>query len=299
MTNNYLDELKKQLIKNNVKDYQGIVDYVEEMINDRIDNGEDIEDILYELGNPSQLVEKIIEKEETEVVPISTDKKTEVYSYIKQLDLELKTYNVFIYPSKDENTYLEYEESEDCKLEIDCDHDSLTICQQNDFIGFENLFKRINKIRSENKLCIEIYIPKDDNVELSMNNISGNCSIGDINFDDVEIESISGDIRLKNISCEALELNSVSGDMDLDEIYVKDDFEANTVSGNINALNMKSDDLDLNTVSGSIKVSVYGNKEDAYIDVSKLRGSEEHHGKKGGVRLEINTVSGKTHYEFI
>ena len=62
MLNEYLNELEKKLEERNVSERSEIRAYFEEIIKDRLDNNEDLETILNELGDPDAIVDEFVKE---------------------------------------------------------------------------------------------------------------------------------------------------------------------------------------------------------------------------------------------
>lgn len=98
-------------------------------------------------------------------------------------------------------------------------------------------------------LYLDIYIPKNYEHELVLNEVSGDTKIKDMKLKSLNFTTVSGDFSGDNISAE-MKLESVSGDLNLGKSKGK--VSAETVSGHITLKLPKESCFDLNfdTVSG-------------------------------------------------
>ena len=65
MIEEYLKRLKEALNKKNIPETEDVLQYFEEIIEDRVEQGEDLEDVLRDLGEPEQIVKAFDGKEES------------------------------------------------------------------------------------------------------------------------------------------------------------------------------------------------------------------------------------------
>ena len=140
------------------------------------------------------------------------------------------------------------------------------------FLDFSVLFNR------EEKLQIEILVPKNFGGNIEIDVVSGNITgtslvtenieidavsakidFTDINFGEINIDTISSAVALKNISGNVIDITQVSGDSFIALKTLPKEINADTVSGRIDisvyeVKEKKEFDIDFDTVSGNLIV---------------------------------------------
>lgn len=301
MLNDFLTQLKKELMNNGTDDIENIMDFIQEIINDRLDNGENLEDIIRSLGDPKQIAssfdpqEAPSEKKE-ETVDRANEKKVLEFEDVNSIDIENVSYSYRITAHDSDATTVEYEDSESCHLNISCRNGKLSIEQEWDY-DFRSIFGK--RIFSGGKAgYVNIGIPRSIAANIDLENVSGSISVYDIDCGKTELESVSGKIDLKNVSCTSLEAESVSGSIRLSNIVSDRSVALEAVSGSIICDDLKCDRISAETVSGSIDLAINGNEDDYSINIDRLMNSRKIKGNGTSI-LTMETVSGGTNYRFI
>ncbi len=172
---------------------------------------------------------------------------------------------------------------------------------------------------------IEIMVPKLQYENLKVKVESGEINLGNIEFNDVDLNSKSGDVRLNN-SIKA-NINLVSGDIDFNDIEtgnvyttsgnitgsITKDIIAKTISGNIKISNINNscqitatsgnivisnlnilNNSTLKTISGNINVM---KSNDIYVEASTMSGNIniENNNRFSQIELKASTTSGNIH----
>lgn len=138
---------------------------------------------------------------------------------------------------------------DDYKLRYLVKNGKLTIQYTKPFNVFQQLFsKSVEK-------TLNIYIPANV-TEITVNTVSTETSISNVNPNMLDIENVSGDLSLTNIGnsnakLKSIDIDNVSGIITLTNIYTNS-LDAETVSGNINAENITAKTLDIDNVSGKV-----------------------------------------------
>ncbi len=115
---------------------------------------------------------------------------------------------------------------------------------------------RFISLGERESLDLDIFIPKNYQHELVLNEISGNTRIKDLKLRSFDFTTISGDLSGDNISAE-MKLDSVSGDLNLGKSKGK--VRANTISGKINIDYATFENpVSAETVSGDITLKLPG-----------------------------------------
>ena len=299
MLDQYLEELKEELNKREADDREGFLQYIEEIISDRMENGESEEEILSSLGPAEKFIDGIYEKkEQMEENVRSRETKTISLDHISDINIDVETFDIRIRSCEEEKGRLEYDSVNEMGLNIVVDEDELSIEQDNSASSFSGLFGRLFRNDSVSfEGTITIYLPKQQKTDLELHNLSGDVEIFDLNFNDVEIETVSGDVSLRNVRADEIELKTVSGDIRMEEVSAEEEVQIETVSGNVDGHFVHGEEIDVNTVSGDIHLMVDGNREDYSIEENRVNHHSSYNGK-GSRELRINTVSGNIRYHF-
>lgn len=301
----YLEELRKLLINNNYQDVDNTIDYFNEMILDRIENGETEEEILDELGDVQTLAQAILE-----------DKKINIDDVGECIMARLISADIFI----------SSEDVEEIKVETN-NSDIFSIEKQGDVIYIKEMSSSGIKINNK----VYVYIPNGGYVEkvnietvsgdININGpftlniqeiktVSGDVIINDVLFEEVTCKSVSGDIRLFTLRGNDISILSTSGDIKTNLLECNNG-SFNTKSGNIETLNSEIDNYKALSVSGDIVTYTKGNhikcnstSGDIFVHVEEPQ--DEYHveyqgrsdKKIGSKSLIINTKSGDADYKF-
>ncbi|MBR5755296.1 MAG: hypothetical protein IKX97_05710, partial [Erysipelotrichaceae bacterium] len=121
MLNEFLTRLNEELTVRHIEDREGIMDFIQEMINDRLDNGEELGDVLSALGDPADIARSFADDDVPETKErsiVQTQSSRLEYDYLKDLDIENVSYNYEILPSAEDKVVLEYDESDESYLNI-------------------------------------------------------------------------------------------------------------------------------------------------------------------------------------
>lgn len=302
MLNEYLDKLKKQLTLLKVADAEEITDYFAEIIEDRIDNGEDLECVLEKLGDPQTVAEGFMTEgiEKNDAVYDKENVELEFYD-IRKIDIDTVSYSYEFLPSADDTFRISYEKDDDSSLIVSCDHGRIEIGQKCSEFSLVNVLRRWAD-RSKNGFSssyhARIFLPQSYATDLEIDNVSGNLTFRNVCLGDVEIDSVSGRIEMDMTEIESVECDSVSGRIEMSDVKIKEELEIDTTSGNVAIDRILCSEIDIDTVSANVDISILGRKEDADIDISGLSSGESYEGR-GNISLSVSTVSGKVRYDFL
>ena len=146
MLNNYLERLNKVLSVLEPEERNNIMDFVEEMINDRIEIGQSEQEILESLGEPEEFAKNFIGNEEFKKIENKAtqliDKHLE-FENVQKLDIESISYSYVIQSTTGNKLTVDYEDSADSSLNITMRNGTLSIEQDpmNQF-DFSNMFRK-------------------------------------------------------------------------------------------------------------------------------------------------------------
>ena len=309
MLNEYIEKLSKELEKRKIAEKDDIVQYFEEMITDRMESGEELEEILTSLGDASDIVNSLYGKQET-VSETQYRETTEKSSsrYLQFLDvrdirIENVSYDICFHPSKDDNTVIEFNDDEYSTLKIRCDDHRLKIEQDYTIKGIGSLFTSLSKIFSSgsfenrSKYHADIYLPKNADLDLKIESTNGDLSFSETETGKCKIDSVNGDIELRNCVFEEIDLDSVNGDLAISDTTIEESFSVDNVTADIKADLLRCEDIDIDTVSGDIRLLIDGDKKDYDIRISKLMKDISYTGQRNA-SLKVDTVSGDISWDF-
>lgn len=131
-----------------------------------------------------------------------------------------------------------------------------------------------------------VRVPSGQLEEFTLNLISGDAELDEINADTIRLKTVSGDIEATNLTSSSnIEVSVVSGDVELQSVVAKG-FEMTMVSGDLELRQANFDDaIYVNTVSGDVECNDVKVSEIQFKTVS---------GDFEGEEVYCNTVSLKS-----
>ncbi len=305
MLNEYLVDLAVELEKRGVSDVKDTVQYFEEMMTDRMENGETVEDIIASMGTPKDVVASLYgyqEEAETKEIP---EDSLHVMSFpdVRDIKIENVTYDIDFIPSDGGEVVLEYNDDKYCTLNVSFQHGKLKIGQEYAFKGITALFASLAKIFSDKdnnnagRYKATISLPVDLKPDLDMETVSGDVALNGINIGDFDLDTVSGDVKLSGCSLNDCSLESVSGDFDIRDLTVAKKFDCDLVSGDIRLDRIACEKIDIDSVSGDVDILVDGARVDYDIKVSKVLKDISIKGNRRSC-LKVDTVSGDVRFDF-
>lgn len=305
MLNDYLNRLKELLIKNEIKDYQSFLDYIEEMIKDHLDAGEDENEILNKLEDPETIIATLKRENGTESFKTikediqildSVQEKDYVFSDIEKLYIDLLDCQTQIYTSDTTQTTIKVSGTDVDKVRVEYHNKTLEIEQEKMTFNFGWPFtKNNNSSKQAIKLIIEL--PDKNYEKLELSKIAGSTKLNNLSFEKAEIESVSAKAEINDCKFNKLSLESVNGEICGLNIEANKKIEAESISGSVELKNIMSDEISVETVSGNITLSVDDEESNYKIDTYKLF-NEKHYNEDKNKSLKLETVSGNFKYEF-
>ena len=298
MLNEYMEALKRGLEERDIKDREEVFSYFEEMISDHLENGKSEQEIIDALGDPQILLDAIGERKvKTEKMSPDEERGCVVFSGIRNVDIDVESYDIEIFSCKEETGRVEYDFTEDVSLDVEIDGDELKIDQRNEKIFIDSLFARIFHSGRSVNASAKIYIPQGKLEDLDIKTVSGDLELCDLQADELNIGTVSGDITLKDISMNEGKITAVSGDIELDDVDCLKTLKIETVSGDADAKGLSFKEMKAETVSGDLTLLLKGSREDYDIRKEGLKGPRTY--ERNGYRtLRYETVSGDLDYRF-
>ena len=298
--NEYLDELRRQLRNRNIEEIDDILSYFEEMISDRIENGEKEEDVIVSLGSADKIVDSLFgtSDKEKKIEKTGIETSGNIYYGVKKIDLQVNTYDIEFVHGDEDGVRVEYEEDEYTTLKISRNGDVLMIEQEDNVKGFDQLFTSLSKLFAGNVSShdAKIYLPEEEILDIHINDVNGDLDIHAIKGDDVHIETVNGDMEIDDCLFGKLKVESVNGDADMENIVLEGSFRGESVNGDFDIDMLKCEDINIQTVNGDVDILVDGTRRDADIRIHKIMKETNISGE--GIRLYIDTVSGDIDWDF-
>lgn len=98
-------------------------------------------------------------------------------------------------------------------------------------------------------------------IDLSIDSVSGNVSLGDGSFEVLHLDTTSGKIDFGTVSAQKCRLDTISGDIMGDTLLCKNSLKADTTSGRVGIDWLEVPEAELETVSGSIDIKLCQGQE--------------------------------------
>lgn len=302
MLNEYLEKLEYELDRRNIKDKNDILQYFEEMITDRVESGEAIEDVITSLGEASSLVTSLFgpSDHEERTSEKTGNRKYEEFANVKEIKIDNVSYDISFKKSFGNTVSVEYNDDDYNTLKFRFEHGKLKI-EQESFKGLDRLFTAFSKLFSDDRKEIFgkykaiITIPED--TDLKIETVNGDLSFEEIEAGRLDIDGVNADIKFDHCAFEAAEIESVNGDIKIRDMMIEDRFKADLVNADLKADMLKSEEIKIDSVSGDVEVLIDGEADQYDVKVSKILKEESYRGAGRG-KLRIDTVSGDIQYSF-
>lgn len=281
MKNEYLNELKNELVKEDYQDIDEIINYFKEIIEDKISDGNDEETVINNLVNPKQLVQLIKDDNtnsddfsyQEEIFNFDDDMHSHEFNKdeVKTIDIQNTFINLKIVVHDSDKVIFKYNKNNSYDFHVDLSKGYLTI-------EFQNSFKNFFKNNYKNDECY-LYIPKDTNYEYNIETVNATVNIYDIDATIINLESVNGNININDITSKEVNLESVSANVIISNTYIKN--------------------LNIETVSGNIDLKLKNKKDETYIHIENINDDITLNSNVSKNQINIDTVCAKVNYDFI
>ncbi len=210
---------------------------------------------------------------------------TEYISDVRNIELELETYNVKITAddTSEKQIKIDYNQEEDDQLKIVNDNGILVIKEKQKSYFF-NFVKPSHDI--------QLFVPHSMIDEIKIDVLNGDVEINS-NIDKIAVDVVNGNVLINSI-VKDLVVEGVNSDIN---IGVKNNINANldSVNGNLNMF-FASDlnyEIEISTINGTITDEILGLKEKNIMDTKKINKG------KDGSKIKFNTINGDTRIKYI
>lgn len=289
----YLLGLQKELENVNAENIEEILDYFTEMISDRLENGEDIETILNELGDPKTLASNFASGEvKTKTV---SDNQHLVYDELKDLVVDVNNYDVKIVKHDSNEVIVDFEERGNVSLDCDYHNGKLHIEQKGMSFDLGKFFNFSN--HKSISLPLTVYVPNSYRNNVDIESVNGLIQISDLELDKVEIENVNGDVNLNNLIANQLEYDGVNADIDIVDCSIKHLY-METVNGDIQMDRIGFKRIDIETVNGDCEIAALASKEEVSVNIEKLFRNNRQKGA-GDKQINFESVNGDIKIEYL
>lgn len=300
----FIEELRFELCKKEIDDIEDVLSYFEEMIKDRMENGEDIEAILADLGDPKHIADSLFGDQSEVREP---EKKMEsalermTFTDVKEIITETVSYNFAFKAAHGKEVVLEYDSDEYSTLKSELHHGKLKIEQEFKYNGLDSLralFSRFSSKGKKRAYTATLYIPTDARLDFDIENVSGDLSFSDLRNGKLDLDNVSGDLRFDFCVFEKADMESVSGDINMSDTAFEREISIDLVSGDLKMDRSSCPEIDIDTVSGDIDLLLNEKRSNTSVSISGLHKNTKYK-TDGNASLKIDTVSGKVNYAFI
>lgn len=231
-------------------------------------------------------------KEGSSTIEIN-DEKTYALTNIKNINIAAKVSNVEFIPvdSKEVKVHIygkiAKKYSEKYKPAMEFSGDTLTVKEdRHSDINFGINFD-IGELFHEDKLKIDVYLPKNYRDKLAVSSFSGNVSLCPVSPSDLNVSSFSGNIYSKEINTKDVKLSTSSGVIETKRVNAEK-LSISSFSGNINTTSTNCNKVDVSTSSGVIKLEDLTSEA---VELSSFSGNIQVD-KSTTSKMSISTSSG-------
>ena len=299
MIEEYLNRLQKALNNRNIPETDDILQYFEEMIEDRVEQGENLEEVLKDLGEPEQIVNAFSGKDETPKQDRKTDRsdrERSVYSGIRKINITSTSYDFTFLRSPDEETVFECDSDDDTMMHEQVG-DTLNIEQDFPYYGkgagiLQKVFH--GSFDSGN---VTLHVP--DGCSIIFNNVSGDVEIDGLRLEKLNLDSVSGDLEMEDTTAQTMKLNTVSGDIEMDDVSVEETLKIDAVNGDYDGNRIGCRDIVINSVNGDIDIGLNARRDQVDFKVTSLFHEKTSGNGQYDHKLRIDTVNGDISYRFL
>lgn len=256
----FLEKLKKGLAPISGNERQSVLDYYDEMISDRIENGKTEEEAVAELGSPESVVENILAEfavsgeknmkkyEKTErKVGIDGKSKLKVKCEIEKINVTATDGNEIAF------TYYEGE-----KLQHDLtDKDGEVVLETRNKTWF---FRRFGL--DKDMFMIDVAVPRAFSGDLILEAATGAINVRDLlKVKELRAKVSTGSIRAENLKAEKAVFETSTGSITVNGAEILGDAEIKATTGSVKAENIKAGGrLEMTVTTGSLKCDAEAGK---------------------------------------
>jgi len=286
----FLDELGRQLAKSEMSSEEAnrTLEWYDEVISDRIKEGETEEQAVSAMGNPEDIADEIagsmpppagrrVEKRSR------NERISEIFEGVSEIRIEAGSLDVTLRPSDDRQVTVEYYKYDRLVCSFSPENGRLTAARKSD--GYLPPFLQTGSIT--------VFVPRDFDGPVGIRSSSGDVNIENLSAKgSLSVHTASGDIDALGLKTGGdLELQSASGDIDVNRAAAGGRMSIRSASGDIAAHDLVSGDkLGMTAASGDIevkKVTAGGN-----FEAQTASGDIEVIDCAAGMKMRLSSASG-------
>lgn len=256
----FLEKLKKGLAPISGSERQSVLDYYDEMISDRIENGKTEEEAVAELGSPESVVENILAE-----FAVSGEKNMKKYEKIERkvgidgkskLKVKCEIEKINVTATDGNEIVFTYYEGE--KLQHDLtDKDGEVVLETRSKIWF---FRRFGL--GKDMLTIDVAVPRAFSGDLILEAATGAINVRDLlKVKELRAKVSTGSVRAENLKEEKAFFETSTGSITVSGVEILGDAEIKATTGSVKAENIKAGGrLEMTVTTGSLKCDAEAEK---------------------------------------
>lgn len=303
MKDKFLKELCVALNDLNYSDIDETIDYYEELISDKVDDGMDEDEIIRSFGSCQEIARRLVDEDSTKnisnhgeikITRCDTVEDMNTKSFpiddIEKIKIESCTYNYNIVGRQADEIVVEYGADNDSSFNVYEKNGTLKLKEE-----MSDLLNSFTDKTGTNEATI--YLPIHWNKKVKIELVDGDVSVISANLDKLNIEIVTGTITIDDLTSNKLGIQLTSGDAIVNDCELKKfNFELGT--GNLTSERLKADKVNIEIVNGDVQLSVLGNQDDYHISVFE-QGNEYSKNDDKDKHINAEVVMGKFEYSFI
>lgn len=256
----FFEKLKKGLAPISGNERQSVLDYYDEMISDRIENGKTEEEAVAELGSPESVVENILAE-----FAVSGEKNMKKYEKIERkvgidgkskLKVKCEIEKINVTATDGNEIVFTYYEGE--KLQHDLtDKDGEVVLETRNKTWFFRRFGLDNDM-----FTIDVAVPRAFSGDLILEAATGAINVRDLlKVKELRAKVSTGSVRVENLKAEKAFFETSTGSITVSSAEILGDAEIKATTGSVKAENVKvGGRLEVNVTTGSLKCDAEAEK---------------------------------------
>ena len=282
-------------------DRKSILDYYNECIDDRMDDGASEEEAIAALGSLDELAAAVLaDAPVTGLIPRVTPEESRsrrvsrkdaqvIEPGFRGLDVELANCDLRMALSEDRECRVAYDGSARFGLpEVAVRGDRLVI--RNDPMSVKWRERITGWLEDSGERRVTVFLPAGDYDILRVHLDSGDCNLeAGLRFGTADLRSRSGDVTCAAEFRDTLHIETTSGDVDLRSLVCEGELTIQSSSGDVNAAAVRCGRLRANTASGDLEIRELGCDR---AEIRTVSGDLQVENAAVSGDLRVQTVSG-------
>ena len=229
-----------------------IIAFYEEIIQDRLEDGEAEEAVVESLGDPQRLAEDMLsEIPQTASISLPESKEFKADTQgLRNVRLHIKNQQLTVKISNDRQIHFHYRQSEGVRYKFGQAGDTLLIEQFEERVPFW----RWGEPFSHMKLVLEIPLEYCGDLSVTSKNAAILCS-DFTNISHYDFETKNASIRISNISAQSIRMVTTNAKIDLRDLKLTGDIECKSTNAKIQGGNISAGSIDIGTTNGKLSLT--------------------------------------------